>query len=106
MPRITIRYFTGCPNWRIAEQRLRTAIADRVDVPIDYQLVETPEQAQQLAFAGSPTILIDGIDPFAEADQPIGLTCRVYRTPDGLAGAPTVAQLAQALAVATRPTDA
>jgi hypothetical protein len=26
--------------------------------------------------------LIDGVDPFAESGQPIGLGCRVYGTPE------------------------
>lgn len=102
MPHITVRYFTSCPNWRIADQRIHAAVGDRDDVRIDYQLVETPEQAATLGFAGSPTILIDGIDLFAEPDQPTGLSCRVYRTPDGLAGSPTITQLEQALAVAEK----
>jgi hypothetical protein len=42
--------------------------------------------------------LIDGVDPFAEPGHPIGLGCRVYRTPEGLLGSPTVEELAQALA--------
>jgi hypothetical protein len=36
---------------------------------------------------------------FAEPDAGVGLSCRVYRTPDGLAGAPTVVQLRTALGV-------
>lgn len=100
MRHITIQHFAGCPNWRIADERVRTAVANRDDVTVEYELVETVERAAQLGFAGSPTILIDGIDPFAEPDQPIGLSCRVYRTPDGLAGSPTLAQLEAALATA------
>jgi hypothetical protein len=98
MPHVIIQYFTGCPHWQVADERVRAAARGRADVGIDHQLVETPEQAEQLGFAGSPTILIDGVDPFAEPEQPIGLGCRVYRTPDGLAGVPTVDQLAHALA--------
>jgi hypothetical protein len=46
---------------------------------------------------GSPTVLIDGEDPFADPDAPVGLACRVYPTADELAGAPSVAQLTAAL---------
>ncbi|MDK1017238.1 MAG: thioredoxin family protein, partial [Actinomycetota bacterium] len=48
-------------------------------------------------FHGSPTVLINGIDPFAENDAPVGLSCRIYRTDEGLAGTPTIDQLRQAL---------
>jgi len=48
-------------------------------------------------FTGSPTILVDGRDPFARAETTFGLTCRVYETPDGLAGSPTPDQVRAAL---------
>lgn len=37
--------------------------------------------------------MVDGVDPFAEADDPIGLSCRRYQTPEGPAGSPTIDQL-------------
>lgn len=43
---------------------------------------------------------LDGVDAFADADTPVGLSCRVYPTPDGPAGAPTFEQLQAALAQA------
>ena len=64
---------------------------------VGFQLVDTPEAAAAARFRGSPTVLIDGVDPFADRDAPIGLTCRVYLTSDGVSGAPSVAQLAEAL---------
>jgi hypothetical protein len=59
---------------------------------------------------GSPTLLIDGTDPFAEPGQPPSMSCRLYRNDDRQpAGAPSAAQLRQvidqALAAATEPTD-
>lgn len=61
----------------------------RDDVQLDYQLIGSPEEADRAGFRGSPTILIDGRDPFATGAEPIGLTCRVYRTDEGVQGAPT-----------------
>lgn len=61
-------------------------------------LVDTLEEAERMGFHGSPSILVDGIDIFAEPDAGVGLSCRVYRTPDGPAGAPTIEQLRTALA--------
>jgi hypothetical protein len=92
---VTIRYFEGCPNWHTAHERLRAALRDAsmADVEPVLERVETLEDAERLKFAGSPTILIDGEDPFAETGAQFGLTCRVYRTPDGLAGSPTADQL-------------
>jgi hypothetical protein len=99
---VRLLYFDGCPNWRDAEQRLRQALEQLglSDSAVSLQRVETAEDAERLAFHGSPTILVDGVDPFADPATPIGLACRVYRTPDGSDGAPTVAQLTNALASA------
>ncbi len=52
--------------------------------------------AAALDFAGSPTILVDGADFFSRPDLTSSLTCRLYPTSDGLQGAPTVDELAQA----------
>ena len=47
---------------------------------------------------GSPTLLIDGSDPFAASGGPPGLSCRIYREPGGQAeGAPSIAALSRAL---------
>lgn len=96
---VTLLYFDGCPTWRVADERLTRALAlvGAPDTPVTRRQVTTPEAAERLAFRGSPTVLIDGRDPFAAPDAPVGLACRMYVTPQGLAGAPTVEQLAAAL---------
>ena len=94
---VTLLYFDGCPNWRVADARL-TALADELGFTLDHRKVETPEDAERLRFRGSPTVLVDGVDPFAAGAEHVGLSCRVYQTPDGLAGVPTEAQLRDALA--------
>ena len=91
---ISLQYFDGCPSWRTLDERLRSVLeaAGRAET-ITYVRVETDDDAQCLQFHGSPTILIDGRDPFEGSGLPIGLTCRLYRTPDGMAGSPTTEQL-------------
>ena len=95
--KVELFYFEDCPNWRIADARLRT-IADRLGLSVEHRLVTTPEEADAAGFRGSPTILLDGVDPFARGDEPFGLACRVYETPEGPAGTPTVEQIEAALA--------
>lgn len=92
---VALLYFHGCPNWRVAGDRLREALvrAGRADVQVEHRTVATPEEARAAGFRGSPTVLVDGRDPFADPDSPVGVSCRVYRTEEGLAGAPTVEQL-------------
>ena len=94
---ITLQYFNGCPNWEVLDQRLAEVVNDRSDVRVIRQLVETPEDAVRLGFHGSPTVLVDGIDPFADERTHVGLACRMFRTPAGIAGSPTVEQLREAI---------
>ena len=91
---ITLQYFDGCPNWQVTDRRLKTIVDEHaLDATVSYQLIDTPDAAAEYGFRGSPTVLIDGVDPFADPDAPVGLACRVYVTEDGLAGSPTVEQL-------------
>ena len=96
---ITLLYFNDCPNWKIADERLAIIAAERADLTVSRHLVETVEEAERVGFHGSPSILVDGVDLFADPDTAVGLSCRVYVTPDGLAGSPTVDQLRAALAI-------
>lgn len=95
---ITLLYFTDCPNWKIADERLRTLAEERGDLTITHLLVESPEEAECVKFRGSPSIQVDGDDLFAELGSSVGWSCRRYPTPDGYAGAPTLEQLRAALA--------
>lgn len=97
MRHVTLQFFDGCPNWQLAKRRL-DRLADEFDIAVTPQQVRTVEQAQLLGFGGSPTILVDGSDPFATGDEPGGLTCRIYLTPEGPQGAPSIEQLRAVLA--------
>lgn len=71
-----------------------TLITWTMDVIVTHHLIETPAEARRVGFRGSPTVLLNGVDPFAAASDPVGgLSCRVYQTPDGPAGSPTLDQL-------------
>lgn len=93
---VTLLYFDDCPSWQQVADDLRQ-LTTELDIRVERRLVTTPEEAERVGFRGSPTVLVDGIDVFAEGDEPVGLACRIYQTPDGPAGAPTVAQLRAAL---------
>jgi hypothetical protein len=67
-----------------------------VEPSISYEEITTAEEAEGVGFAGSPTILIDGRDPFRGGAAP-GLACRRYSTEAGLEGAPSVTQIVDAL---------
>jgi hypothetical protein len=94
MTKIVIQYFDGCPNWKHLQTTVETLTSELgMDSTIELQRIETPEDAVKLRFRGSPTLLVDGVDPFADDDAPFGLGCRVYRTDTGISGEPTYDQL-------------
>ncbi len=96
--KVTLQYFGDCPSWRVLDECLQAALA-QVGVPaaVSYEVIDTPARAEAVGFRGSPTILIDGRDPFEDPSLQVGLSCRLYRTPEGLQGSPTTAQLAAVL---------
>lgn len=83
--RIDFLYFEDCPSHEQALERLRKVAAEE-DVKADISVVkvETEEQARDLEFVGSPTILVEGrdIDPHLEHPN-YALTCRAYQLEDG-----------------------
>jgi hypothetical protein len=97
---VRLLYFDDCPSWRLAEARLNEALAafGNKRPSVTYELVNTPEEAERSGFRGSPTILVTGSDPFAGPDDPVGLSCRIYRGPAGVDRAPSVEQLRSVLA--------
>jgi hypothetical protein len=68
---------------------------------VEVTQVETDLEAERERFVGSPTVRVDGRDVQAPGDQPIGLTCRVYRRRDGrVSPIPDPADVRDALAAA------
>jgi uncharacterized membrane protein YkvA (DUF1232 family) len=60
-------------------------------------VVRTQHDAEERGFVGSPTIFVNGIDPFAQAGCRPALACRIYLTPNGPAGIPDPAELRRVL---------
>jgi hypothetical protein len=96
---VTLWYFAGCPNWQLADRRLRDALREihQADADVRLVAVETDAEAAASGFAGSPTFTVDGVDLFDDPTLAGALTCRVYRTVQGLSGVPETADLAAAL---------
>jgi len=87
--RIELLVVPDCPNEAPARDLLFAILAEQgLSAAVVTTVVSTAEDAQSRGFTGSPTILIDGVDPFALDGARFGLACRVYRTPHGLAGLP------------------
>jgi hypothetical protein len=90
-PRVEILYFDGCPDHEPARALVeRVATELQVEPAIELVEVGEPGAAAELRFLGSPTIRVDGrdVEPGAEERDEFVLSCRVYRSEQGLAGQP------------------
>jgi hypothetical protein len=96
--RLQIVQLPGCPGAAVLETRLAPLLADRPDIVLTRQVVTTQADAERLGMTGSPTLLADGVDPFALAGQLPSVSCRLYLDEYGQPGpAPSSRQLRDAL---------
>src|SRR3990167_7206749 len=80
--KIQLLHTADCHAWKNSLSVLEEALrAKDVEVKYEIVLIETQDQAQTYKFAGSPTILIDGIDvdPIAQSIKQYSVSsCRPY----------------------------
>lgn len=92
--RVEVLYFEGCSNWQVAASRVQAALAELGgEHQLQLREVRSPEEAEGMGLRGSPTVLVDGRDPFAGPDDQVGFSCRLFSTPLGPQGAPTLEQI-------------
>jgi hypothetical protein len=95
---LTLLAVPDCPNITMLEQRLAVALAGHRDVVVRRREVASEQDAAQAGMHGSPTLLVDGVDPFAEVGQVPSLSCRLYRDVTARTdGAPSVEALRRVL---------
>ena len=97
--RIEVISVPDCPHTVAAVARVREAlaIAGRSDAVVTERTVEDASAAGPAGMLGSPTILVDGRDPFATGGPEASLSCRLYPSADGFEGAPSLAALIEVL---------
>ncbi|UKA56642.1 thioredoxin family protein (plasmid) [Arthrobacter sp. FW305-BF8] len=97
--KIELLHITGCPNTARALAQIETALTalGRQDLTVHLRRIKSPADTAGTAFSGSPTITVDGTDIFPGAAPTTELACRIYPTPSGMAGVPTVDQVLEAL---------
>jgi hypothetical protein len=98
---LTLPTVPDCPNAATFEERLAAALADQPDVTLTRKEIADEPKAAEAGMHGSPTLLINGTDPFATPGQAASLWCRIYRDDADRAGpAPSVEALRRAIAAA------
>lgn len=84
-PRVELLWWAGCPSWEEAVGLVRDEMAAAGLDPdgLEVRELRTDEDAERERFPGSPTIRVEGRDVQEPGEEPIGLSCRVYRLRDG-----------------------
>jgi hypothetical protein len=90
---------TDCPHREMALDRVRQALdgVGASQVVVTERVIDDPEVAAEAGMHGSPTVLIDGHDPFAAAGIEASVSCRLFPTASGFDGAPSIEALVAAL---------
>lgn len=95
---IELFYFDGCPSWKNGLKNLEISLQEEgLTASVEMVKVNDDEDAARLKFLGSPSFRIDGRDFWYEKRDIYSLCCRVYPTPEGIKGFPTVAMLKEQL---------
>ncbi|MFF1385656.1 hypothetical protein ACFVWT_19060 [Arthrobacter sp. NPDC058288] len=93
-----LRIIAGCPNSGEALELFRSALEaeGRNGGAVRVREVGSDEESLALGFHGSPSFIAGGRDLFP-ADSPPALSCRLYLSPNGLAGLPSPESLRTAM---------
>jgi hypothetical protein len=95
---IELLFTNDCPCWRFAQDNLKAALAaEEIWVPVRLVQVGSMTEAGNKKFFGSPSIRINGDELWPDPRLEYTLKSRIYMTPQGPRGWPTVAMLRQKL---------
>ena len=108
--RVELLFSAGCPSYGKALRELQEVLRESGQDPeaVIVREIKTDDDAASEGFVGSPTIRIDGADVQPLADEPAGLTCRIYHRRDGrISPTPDPADVREAvLAASSEPPSA
>ena len=99
MKQVEFLYFDGCPSSQAALSNLRSVL-DEQELSVDLKtvLVNSPDEAEEAGFQGSPSIRIDGRD-IEGREEGFSFNCRLYAIAGKLTGIPTVDYLREKIKV-------
>jgi hypothetical protein len=92
--RLEILHVPDCPGTPVLEQRLAGLLPRYPGAQVTRRVIASAGEAREAGMTGSPTLLVDGVDPFARPGQQPSLSCRLYPDEEGSLGpAPSAGQL-------------
>ena len=85
MTAVELLWWRGCPSWEAAIELVREEMqaAGLDPEALEVREIESHGDAEHERFVGSPTVRVEGRDVQPVGEEPVGLTCRVYRLRDG-----------------------
>ena len=96
--KIELRYFEGCLSWQAGLDNFRSTLrAEGLDVPVELVEVLNDDDATRKKFLGSPSFRVNGVELWDYKRDTYSWSCRVYATPNGMKGSPTVSMLREAI---------
>ena len=99
---VTVLHIEDCPNVEPLLAELEELLGGEPGAVLSAVCVHTEAEGSSIGFHGSPTILVDGRDPFPAPPGPPRLSCRLYRDAAGrVLGYPAREELAKALRIET-----
>ncbi|KAF0109881.1 MAG: putative alkylmercury lyase [Chloroflexi bacterium] len=98
MEKIQLLFIDGCPNFMTASRNLEASLRLlEIDIKPEQIIINDDIEADHYSFQGSPSIKVDGVDLWEKKADEYHIGCRVYPTPEGLKGSPTVEMLVERL---------
>jgi hypothetical protein len=96
--KIELLYFDGCPSWQTGLKNLKSALQlEGIEAEVNLVIVQHDADATRLEFLGSPSFRVNDLELWTETRETFELSCRVYPTPEGIKGWPTVEMLREKL---------
>jgi hypothetical protein len=97
--KIELLYLMAVPPGKIALKNLETALQEENIIASSWKTIKITddEDATRLKFLGSPHFRVDGKDLWHEVRETFSMSCRVYSTPEGIKGFPTINMLREQL---------
>ena len=74
---LTVLAVLGCPNVPVLQKRLAEVLAEWPGVMLQWRVIADVAEAARWRMHGSPTLLVNGHDPFAQAGSCPALACRM-----------------------------
>jgi hypothetical protein len=94
-------YIDGCASWQTGLENFITALQmEQIADAVVLVKVKNDPEAARLKFLGSPSFRINGKDLWPEERESYSLCCRVYTTPEGMKGWPSVEMLREKIKAA------